>query len=105
MDKVILEMTSKGLGCCSFIDKNNKLTGIITDGDLRRIISKDSNFLKRKAMDFMTKSPKSILQEELAVTALGLMEKYKITMLPVVDSNDIPIGMIHMHDLITAGII
>ncbi len=105
MDKVILEMTSKGLGCTSFINKEKILTGIITDGDLRRIISKDSDFLKKEAKEFMTKNPKFVLGEDLAVKALNIMEEYKITMLPVVDSESRPIGMIHMHDLITAGII
>ncbi len=105
MDKVIIEMTSKGLGCSAFVNKDNILTGIITDGDLRRIISKDINFLNKKAIDFMTKNPKSIFADELAVNALNIMEKYKITMLPVVDKENRPIGMLHMHDLIAAGII
>ncbi len=105
MDKVILEMTSKGLGCASLTDSSGFLKGIITDGDLRRIISKDKDFLTKKAKLFMTASPKSVKKEQLAVAALNIMEKYKITMLPVIDNENKPIGMIHMHDLIQAGII
>ncbi len=105
MDKVILEMTSKGLGCTSLTDSSGFLKGIITDGDLRRIISKDKDFLTKKAKLFMTASPKSVKKEQLAVAALNIMEKYKITMLPVIDNENKPIGMIHMHDLIQAGII
>lgn len=105
MDKVILQMTSKGLGCTSLIDKEGVLSGIITDGDLRRIISIDKDFLTKPAIKFMTKSPKTIKEDELAITALNTMEKYKITMLPVTDDKNKPIGIIHMHDLIQAGIL
>ena len=105
MDKVLIEMTSKGLGCTNLVDENGYLTGIITDGDLRRIITKDKNFLIRKAADFMSKNPKSITKEALAVKALNIMEDFKITVLPVIDNHNKTLGIIHMHDLINAGII
>jgi len=105
MDKVILEMTSKGLGCTSIIDKNGILSGIITDGDLRRILSTPGDFLQKTAFEAMTKYPKRVDGDLAAVDALALMEDYKITMLPVVDETGKPIGMLHMHDLINAGVV
>lgn len=105
MDEVLIEMTSKGLGCTNLVDENNFLTGIITDGDLRRIITKDKDFLTKQATDFMTKSPKTTTPSTLAIRALEIMETFKITMLPVIDKDNKSLGIIHMHDLINAGII
>ena len=105
MRKVLLVMTAKGLGCASVADENNKLIGIITDGDLRRLLTKQGDVLEKTAQESMTKNPKSIKKETLAVAALNLMEDYKITMLPVVNDANEPIGMLHMHDLIDAGVV
>ncbi len=101
----ILEMTSKGLGCVSIIDDKKKLVGIITDGDLRRIFQKYKDPLQMEVSKVMTKNPKRISAENLGVEALNLMEEYSITMLPVVNENDNPYAMLHMHDLIKAGIV
>jgi arabinose-5-phosphate isomerase len=106
MSDVIVEMTSKKLGCAAVADANAKLAGMITDGDLRRAIqSHGANIMTMAATDCMTPGPKRLKPNELAVNALALMEKYQITMLPVVDDEDAPIGMLHMHDLIRAGVV
>ena len=105
MDKVILEMTSKGLGCTSIVDAEQKLVGIITDGDLRRIFSRFENPHKELAKNTMTTNPKCIKTRTLAIDALNVMEDNKITMIPVVNDNNEPIGMLHLHDIIDAGIV
>lgn len=105
MAEAILEMTSKGLGCTSVIDEKGKLAGIVTDGDLRRIISLGENFLQKKISSVMTANPHHVAPDALAVDALTLMEDHKITMLPVTDEDHRPIGMLHMHDLINAGVV
>ena len=105
MNKAIIEMTSKGLGCTNVIDTNGKLVGIITDGDLRRMIEKGITDLNINVTEVMIKFPKSMQPQELAVDALNLMEDNKITMLPIVDENNNLVGMLHMHDLINAGVV
>ncbi len=105
LNKAIIEMTSKGLGCTNVIGTDGKLAGIITDGDLRRILEKGIMDLNVPVVDVMVKSPRSMHPQELAVDALTLMEDNKITMLPIVDENNKPIGMLHMHDLINAGVV
>lgn len=106
MPEVIMEMTGKKLGCTAVIDDKGVLVGMITDGDLRRQLQlKQSQLLDYTAHECMTLRPKHAHPEELAVNALNFMEKLKITMLPVVDNENKPVGMLHMHDLIDAGII
>lgn len=105
MRSALLIMTEKGLGCTSVVDENGQLTGIITDGDLRRILTKVGDVLDRSAYESMTKNPKTVTKEVLAVEALNLMETHKITMLPVINNKNEPIGMLHMHDLIDAGVV
>ncbi|MBN2461114.1 MAG: KpsF/GutQ family sugar-phosphate isomerase [Candidatus Cloacimonetes bacterium] len=105
MDKVILEMTSKGLGCTSVINGKGKLVGIITDGDLRRILAQPGDILSKTAKNAMTANPKKVYATTNAVEALRLMEDHKITMLPVVNENNEPVGMLHMHGLIDAGVV
>jgi arabinose-5-phosphate isomerase len=100
----LVEMTSKGLGCTSVVE-NKKLTGIITDGDLRRILSNFQNAQNLKVKRVMTENPISGSPEMPAVDALTLMEDHKITMLPIVDKDNSPVGMLHMHDLIKAGVV
>lgn len=105
MNKAIIEMTSKGLGCTNVIGDDGKLVGIITDGDLRRMLEKGVTDLNINVTEVMIKSPKSMQPQELAVDALNLMEDNKITMLPIVDENNNLVGMLHMHDLINAGVV
>jgi arabinose-5-phosphate isomerase len=101
---VIMEMTSKRLGATAVTDKTGNLLGIITDGDLRRMLEKGSAQTGITASAIMTAGPKTIDEESLAVEALDLMRKHDITQL-VVTSGQKYLGFIHLHDLIREGII
>jgi arabinose-5-phosphate isomerase len=98
---IILLITQKSLGCAAVVDDDQNLLGIITDGDLRRNINKD--LTRMKAEDIMTKTPKSVNQNILATEALFIMNDKSITALPVTENNKI-IGIIHIHEIIRAGI-
>ena len=101
MQAVLLEMTSKRLGCVGFVNSAGILTGILTDGDLRRCLS--SQILSEKAADLMTRNPKTIAPEAMTAEALKIMHDKKITNLFVVD-NLKPVGVIHIHDLLNNGV-
>ena len=101
MQQVLLEMTSKRLGCVGFINGKEELTGILTDGDLRRCLSPD--VLDKKAIDVMTRNPKTISKDTMASSAMKMMHDKKITNLFVVE-NAKPIGVIHIHDLLNNGV-
>ncbi len=103
MQEALLEMTSKMLGCVGIIDKQGKLIGMITDGDLRRCLSPD--VLDRKVSELMTRNPKTISPDLLAVEALNIMNNTGkgITQLFVVE-NDKPVGIIHIHDCLRIGV-
>ena len=103
--EAILEMTSKGLGCVSIINEKGMLTGIITDGDLRRIFQHSESPFHEKVHLLMTKDPKAIKPDTSGIEALEVMETYSITMIPIIDEDHKPIAMLHMHDLIRAGIV
>ncbi|HNT51958.1 MAG TPA: KpsF/GutQ family sugar-phosphate isomerase [Candidatus Syntrophosphaera sp.] len=106
MSGAILEMTTKKLGCTAVIGEDGLLRGMITDGDLRRQIQqKQDRLLASPASECMTPDPKRCKSDDLAAAVLKLMEDHKITMLPVVDDTDRVIGMLHMHDLVRAGVI
>jgi len=107
MKDVILEMTAKRLGVTGIVDNNGILKGIITDGDLRRALEKGNNILDKKACDIMSKNPKNIENTDLAESALRKMEEHSITTLFVFEkgSPDTPVGIIHLHDLLKAGIV
>lgn len=100
----ILEMTSKRLGATCVVDGENRLAGIITDGDLRRLLQRTSKISDLAAEDVMTKTPKTIKQDVLAVLALDEMETFNITQLVIVDDERRPIGIVHLHDLVKAGL-
>ncbi len=101
INAIILEMTSKRLGCVGFIDDSGKLVGMFTDGDLRRCINSD---LKRvTAKDIMTKNPITVGGELFLTEAIKIMNEKKITNIFVVDDSSRPIGTIHIHDLLTKG--
>lgn len=104
MKDIILEMTSKRLGATCVVDKNGILKGMITDGDLRRLLEKTMDIKDVTAGDFMSKNPKVIQKDYLASFALQQMENYKITSLVVVDSSNKPIGILHLHELINLGL-
>jgi len=102
--EVIVEMTKKRLGVTAVADENENLLGIITDGDLRRMLEKNSDIENISAADIMTKHPKTIQSDELAVSALDMMRKNSITQLVVVN-NEKYLGVIHIHDLLKEGLI
>lgn len=101
MQAVLLEMTSKRLGCVGFVNSAGILTGILTDGDLRRCLS--AQILSEKAADLMTRNPKTIAPDAMTAEALKIMHDKKITNLFVVD-NLKPVGVIHIHDLLNNGV-
>ncbi len=105
MNETIIVMTTKGFGATAVVDKGGKLTGIITDGDLRRFVNKGGNFDTSLAKDVMTRSPKVAKPDELALQALKRMEDHKIMVLIVVDEENRPIGIIHMHDILRSEIV
>lgn len=92
------------LGLALIINDNGELTGILTDGDIRRTLLKHKDVNNLKACEAMTKSPKTVKQNSYAAGALHTMEKYSITALPIVDENSKPIGILHIHDLLKAGV-
>jgi arabinose-5-phosphate isomerase len=104
LKETIVEMTSKRLGVTAVLDKAQSLIGIITDGDLRRMLEKGGNIDRFVAADIMTPNPRAIDASELAVEALHVMRTHSITQLMVVDQ-DAYVGIIHLHDLIREGII
>ncbi len=101
---VVLEISTKRLGCACVVGRDEKLKGIITDGDIRRLFQMQDSFTKVKAKDIMNKNPKTINENMLGETALELMEKYAITQLVITDKKRIPIGVVHLHDLVKAGL-
>jgi arabinose-5-phosphate isomerase len=101
---IILEMTSKRLGTTCVVDKDGKLSGIITDGDLRRLLEKTMDVKHLVATDIMSKNPKVTEKDYLASFALQLMENHKITSLIITDQKKKPIGIVHLHDLINLGL-
>ncbi|MGQ4001735.1 KpsF/GutQ family sugar-phosphate isomerase [Francisellaceae bacterium CB300] len=101
--KAILEISNKGIGSTLVADAN-KLLGVFTDGDLRRIFEADSFNSRLPISDVMNKTPKSITKEDLAVTALEKMEKFAISNLAVVDENNNILGVVTLHDLVKLGL-
>jgi len=101
---VILEMTRKRLGLTAVLDNEMRLTGVITDGDLRRMLEKGGDLDNTNAKDIMGTNPKTILSDALAVDALDRMRKNNITQLLVTENNSY-FGVIHLHDLVREGLI
>lgn len=101
---LVFEISSKRLGCTCVVDKNGKLKGMITDGDIRRTLQNFDNVSDIRAKDIMNRSPKTINENMLGETALELMEKYAITQLVITDKKKIPTGVVHLHDLVKAGL-
>jgi arabinose-5-phosphate isomerase len=99
MPEVIHEMSSKRLGMTCVIDEGGRLAGVVTDGDLRRLMSRAVDVLALAAADAMTPTPVTIPRQLLAVEALHLMEARKITSIVVVDSHGLVEGVVHLHDL------
>jgi arabinose-5-phosphate isomerase len=102
--ETIIEMTSYRLGCTLVVDDEMHIKGIITDGDLRRMLQQETNVQHLRAHNIMTSAPKTISKDALAVQALEEMKQHSITQLVVVDQ-DRYVGIIHLHDLIKEGIV
>ncbi|MBF0165603.1 MAG: KpsF/GutQ family sugar-phosphate isomerase [Magnetococcales bacterium] len=102
--EALIEITAKRFGMTGVVDARGHLTGVITDGDLRRLMERDGDPLNRVAGEIMTRDPKVIAAEALAVEATHLMERLKITSLFVLSEERVPVGVIHLHDLLEAGL-
>ena len=99
MNDVIYEMSKKGFGITAVVDDDGALEGVISDGDLRRILQRDEQMLRKTARDCMKRNPETIEAGELASAALQIMEQRKITSLFSVDASNRLEGIIHLHDL------
>jgi arabinose-5-phosphate isomerase len=104
LQKTILEMTTKRLGATAVLDNNHHLMGVITDGDLRRLLQRPIDLKTITAADMMSKNPKTVEADVLAVEALQIMREKSITQLIVLDSGKY-VGMIHLHDLLKEGLV
>lgn len=104
LKEVIVEISSKRLGATAVLDKDGKLSGIVTDGDLRRMLETGKAIDGVKASDIMTKGPKTINKDEYAVKALQIMQENSITQLVVLDGPKL-FGFVHLHDLLKEGIV
>ena len=107
MKDVIFEITSKRLGVTAVCNGEGHLMGVVTDGDLRRALEKFNDLLDRQASDVMTRNPKWIEKDALAAKAVQRMEEYSITSLFVFNQSGdkVPVGIIHLHDLLKAGVV
>lgn len=104
LHEALLEMTRKGLGMTTICDDNGRLLGVFTDGDLRRVIDAGTDMRNASIHEVMTSGGKSIAPEQLAAEAVLMMEQHKITSLVVLGSDQRLLGVVHMHDLLRAGI-
>jgi arabinose-5-phosphate isomerase len=103
MSEVLIVMTQRSFGCFGVVDEDGRLTGIVTDGDLRRSMTPD--LLNRSAGSVMTHAPKTIAPDALASEALAQLNELKITSLFVIDAEQHPVGLIHIHDLLRVGLV
>jgi arabinose-5-phosphate isomerase len=101
----LFEMTQKGLGMTAVVDAAGKVAGLFTDGDLRRTLEHALDLQQAKIADVMTKNPRTIRADELAVAAVEKMETLKINGLLVVDEDNTLVGALNMHDLLKAGVV
>ncbi len=101
----VVEISNKGLGLAAVVDSEHKLCGVITDGDLRRLLDHNVDIRTVKATDIMNKNPKLLKDTDLATIAVNLMEKYKITGFLVVDDKMRLVGAFNLHDLFKAKLI
>ena len=108
VQEALFVITDKGLGAVSVVDDSGRMIGLLTDGDIRRGLSKGIGFLERPVTELMTRDPKYITRGKLAAEALHVMESHKpkpITVLPVVDDEKQVIGLLHMTDLVRQGVV
>lgn len=102
--EAIQEVSSKRLGVTIVVDENNSLKGLLTDGDIRRAVQKYNNFAELKVKDVMTMGAKTIKKDAFAAQALQIMEKYSITSLAILKEDGSPEGILHIHNLLKAGV-
>ncbi len=102
--QVIVEISEKRLGVTAVLNENDQITGIITDGDVRRMLSKTLEISKLTAKDIMGKNPKMISQDAMAIEALETLENNNITQILITDDQKTYVGVVHLHDLIKEGI-
>jgi len=104
LHEAIVEMTGKRFGCTCVINDDGILQGIITDGDLRRLLEKTTDISNITAAEAMTRNPKTVESSAMATEPLHVMENFNILQIVVVDKKGRPVGMIHLHDLLEAGV-
>ncbi|ASQ89895.1 D-arabinose 5-phosphate isomerase [Prosthecochloris sp. GSB1] len=104
LTELVIEMTSKRFGGSGIVDERGKLKGIFTDGDLRRLVQQSSGFPGMKAREVMRENPKTVSPDTLAKECLELLETYRITLLFVCDDENRPVGIVHIHDIVTLGL-
>jgi arabinose-5-phosphate isomerase len=105
LQDALLVMTEKGFGMTTVVDSQNKLLGVFTDGDLRRVIDQKIDISSASMADVMSANPKTISSDILAAEALNIMESASITALIVEDDQQHPLGVLHMHDILRAGVV
>jgi arabinose-5-phosphate isomerase len=105
LQDALLVMTEKGFGMTTVVDSQNKLLGVFTDGDLRRVIDQKIDISSASMADVMSANPKTISSDILAAEALNIMESANITALIVEDDQQHPLGVLHMHDILRAGVV
>lgn len=103
MEEALLEITGKRLGFTTVVNQEGRLVGIITDGDVRRIVQAHRDFYQQRVKEVMSKNPKTIEPDRYAVEAVEMMEKHEITSLVIVDEAKKPAGIVHLHDLLGRG--
>jgi arabinose-5-phosphate isomerase len=104
MRDVVVEMTRKRLGMTTVVDGQGRLAGVITDGDLRRLHLRPEPIGALTAGEVATRAPKLAAAEDLAAEALEVMERFMITSLIIVDEGEVPVGVLHLHDILRAKI-
>lgn len=105
LQNALLEMTKKGFGMTTIVDEKGMLLGVFTDGDLRRVIDSKINLSSALIKDVMSPNPKTINQDILAAETLNIMQQNSITAVIVEDEKKHPVGVVHMHDILRAGVI
>ena len=101
---MLIEISKNRLGAVAVVDKHNNILGVITDGDIRRMLENNNSIEHLKAEDIMGRRPKSIQSDALAVEALEIIKQNNITQLLVLEQNTY-FGIIHLHDLLNEGIV
>lgn len=105
LGQALLEMSKKGLGMTTVLNSQGQLSGIYTDGDLRRTLDKEIDIHNTRIDTIMTKQPKTLSSSQLlAAEALHIMEQHKVSALVVIDGENKPQGVIHLHDILKAGV-